>query len=340
MSEERTSLGATIRAWRDRLTPAEVGLPAGRGRRAAGLRREELSELAGISVDYIVRLEQGRAATPSAQIVSALARALRLTTDERDHLYGLSGLQPPKDGTITDHIPPGMQRVLTRLGETPVAVFAADWRLIWWNRSWAALLGDPSGLGPEDRNLVRSRFPAGPDGARLARWPVVSENREATDRAIVADLRRASARYPDDLRLTGLIGRMLDDSPRFARLWRDGAVGGHAEDRKTILRPDIGEITVDCDVLNDSDTDLKIVIYTVTPGSEDESKLDLARVAGVRPALKATVQAVGILYGARGSGTPSLPHTCSRGRRLGGGRDAQGEGRPHQYLGAERGPRP
>jgi transcriptional regulator with XRE-family HTH domain len=285
MSADETSLGATIHAWRDRLTPAEVGLPAGRGRRTAGLRREELSELAGISVDYIVRLEQGRAATPSAQIVSALARALRLTRDERDHLYSLGGLRPPTDGAINDHIPPGMQRVLTRLGETPVAVFAADWRLIWWNRSWAALLGDPSSLSPEDRNLVRSRFPAAADGGRLARWPVLSENREGTDRAIVADLRRASARYPGDPRLAGLIHRMLDDSPRFARLWQEGAVGGHAEDRKTILRPDIGEITVDCDVLNDSDTDLKIVIYTVTPGSEDESKLDLARVAGAAPRL-------------------------------------------------------
>ena len=285
MSADETSLGATIHAWRDRLTPAEVGLPAGRGRRTVGLRREELSELAGISVDYIVRLEQGRAVTPSAQIVSALARALRLTRGERDHLYGLAGLQAPRDGTITDHIPPGMQRVLTRLGETPVAVFAADWRLIWWNRSWAALLGDPSSLSPEDRNLVRSRFPADAEHGRLARWPVLSENREGTDRAIVADLRRASARYPDDQRLTGLIRRLLDDSPRFARLWQEGAVGGHAEDRKTILRPDIGEITVDCDVLNDSDTDLKIVIYTVAPGSEDESKLDLARVAGAAPRL-------------------------------------------------------
>lgn len=286
MSADETSLGATIHAWRDRLTPAEVGLPAGRGRRAVGLRREELSELAGISVDYIVRLEQGRAVTPSAQIVSALARALRLTRDERDHLYGLAGLQPPRDGTITDHIPPGMQRVLTRLGETPVAVFAADWRLIWWNRSWAALLGDPSGLAPEDRSLVRSRFPVADGRSRLAGWPVMSGNREATDRAIVADLRRASARYPDDPRLTGLIRRTLDGNPRFSRLWHEGAVGGHAEDRKIIRHPGIGEITVDCDVLNDSDTDLKIVIYTAAPGSEDESKLDLARVAGTAPPAK------------------------------------------------------
>jgi hypothetical protein len=284
MSADETSLGATIHAWRDRLTPAAAGLPSGRARRAVGLRREELSDLAGVSVDYIVRLEQGRATTPSPQIVSALARALQLSRQERDHLYRLAGLQPPQDGMITDHIPPGMQRVLTRLGETPVSVFTADWRLIWWNHSWAALIGDPSGLAAEDRSLVKSRFPVATDRGRLAAWPIVSENREATDRAIVADLRRASARYPDDPRLARLISRRLDGNPRFARLWRDGAVGGHAEDRKTIRHPGIGDITVDCDVLNDSDTDLKIVIYTAVPGSEDETKLDLARVAGARPA--------------------------------------------------------
>ena len=285
MSVDELSLGATIRAWRDRLTPAAAGLPMRRARRAVGLRREELAELAGVSVDYVVRLEQGRATTPSAQIVSALARALQVSREERDHLYRLAGLQPPQDGTITDHIPRGTQRVLTRIGETPVAVFAADWRLIWWNRSWAALLGDPSSVPDQNRNLVRARFPVGAgQGRRLAAWPVISENKEATDRAVVADLRRATARYPGDARLAELISQTLDGNERFARLWREGAVGGHAEDRKTIRHPDIGEITVDCDVLSDSDTDLKIVIYTAVPGSEDETKLDLARVAGARPA--------------------------------------------------------
>jgi transcriptional regulator with XRE-family HTH domain len=281
MSTDETSLGATIRAWRDRLTPADIGLPSGRARRAAGLRREELAELAGVSVDYIVRLEQGRASTPSAQVVSALARALRLSGQERDHLYRLAGLQPPSDGVITDHIPPGMQRVLTRLGETPVAVCAADWRLIWWNRGWAALFGDVSIIAPDRRSLVESRFPvAGAPSGALAAFRVVSENREASDRAIIADLRRAAARYPHDKRLAALIRRSMDGNARFAALWREGAVGGHAEDRKTIRHPQIGDITVDCDVLSDSDTDMKVVIYTAAPGSDDATKLDLARVAG------------------------------------------------------------
>jgi transcriptional regulator with XRE-family HTH domain len=284
VSADETGLGPTIRAWRDRLAPADAGLPTGRSRRAAGLRREELSELAGISVDYLVRLEQGRAASPSAQVAGSLARALRLTRDERDHLFRLAGLEPPRDGMISDHIPPGMQRVITRLGETPAAVFAADWRLLWWNRSWAALLGDPSAVAPEDRNLVKSRFPVATDRGRLASWPVVSERAEATDRAIVADLRRASARYRRDPRLSELIQRTIDGNQWFARLWHSGAVGVHAEDRKTIRHPEIGDITVDCDVLGDNDGDLKIIIYTAVPGSTDADKLGLALVAGTRVA--------------------------------------------------------
>jgi transcriptional regulator with XRE-family HTH domain len=284
MSAGEASLGATIHAWRDRLSPAAAGLPASRARRAAGLRREDLAELAGVSVDYIVRLEQGRATSPSAQVLSALARALQLSRPERDHLYRLAGLQPPADGTITDHIPPGMQRVLTRLGDTPVAVLAADYRLIWWNRGWAALLGDPSGIPADDRNLVKARFPVGAAGpTRFTGWPIVSENDDVTDRAIVGDLRRASARYPNDTRLAGLIRRTLEGNSRFAELWHDGTVGRHVEDHKTIQHPDVGDITLDCDVLRDDDTDLKIVIYTVVAGSEDETKLDLTRVVGVRP---------------------------------------------------------
>src|SRR5258708_37660896 len=108
MSADDASLGATIHAWRDRLTPAAAGLPAGRARRTAGLRREDLAELAGVSVDYVVRLEQGRATTPSAQVVSALARALQLSRPERDHLYRLAGVPSPPGGAGKHPIPPGL----------------------------------------------------------------------------------------------------------------------------------------------------------------------------------------------------------------------------------------
>lgn len=272
-------LGSTIRAWRDRLPPRAVGLPVGAVRRSAGLRREELAALAGMSVDYVVRLEQGRAVTPSPQVVKALARALQLTRDERDHLHRLAGLPPPRDGHIVDHMPPGMQRLLTRLADTPVGVFAADWTLVWWNRNWTALFGDPSDVAPDERNLVRLRFPVAADRGRLTSWPVVPANAEAADRAIVSDLRRASARYPDDPRLAALVTRTRAGNPRFAAFWAEAAVGRHAEARKTIRHPDIGDVTVDCDVLTDDDTDLKILAYTAVPGSEDETKLKLAGIA-------------------------------------------------------------
>ena len=253
----------------------------GLSRRAVGLRREELAELAGVSVDYVVRLEQGRATTPSGQVVAALARALRLTRAERDHLYNLAGLHPPNDRVISDHIPPGVQRLLTRLEDSSAAVFAADWQLLWWNRGWAALVGNPSNVAPAERNFVCSRFPILGSRWRIESWPVRSVNSEATDRAIVADLRRASARYPEDRRLGDLLRRTIDGNARFAALWRAGAVGEHAEDRKTIEHPAAGEITVDCDVLSAGDSDLKIVVLTAPAGSEDADKIAFARVTAL-----------------------------------------------------------
>ncbi|MEV4349788.1 helix-turn-helix transcriptional regulator [Actinoplanes sp. NPDC049596] len=274
-----TSLGTTIRAWRDRLSPAATGLPARHGRRTAGLRREELAELAGVSVDYVVRLEQGRASTPSAQVTAALARALQLTPAERDHLFRLAGLTPPADDRIADHIPPGVQRVVTRLGDAAAAVFAADWQLLWWNRSWAGLLGDPSAAPPARRNFARDNFPVDGDGPALSRWPVATQDPHGTSAAIVSDLRRATGRFPGDRRLAALVRELREGNGRFAELWAAGAVGAHREDRKVVEHPSVGPITVDCDTLTDGDAELKIVILTAEPGSEDETKLRLAAIS-------------------------------------------------------------
>ncbi|WP_275561797.1 helix-turn-helix transcriptional regulator [Streptomyces sp. 5-6(2022)] len=275
-----TGLGAMIRTWRDRLPPSAAGLPVARGRRAAGLRREELADLAGVSVDYIVRLEQGRATTPSASVVASLARALRLSTPERDHLYRLAQLAPPVDGAISDHLPPGVRRVLARLGDVAVAVFAADWQLVWWNHGWAALLGDPSASPPRLRNFARDRFPVDAGPARLALWPVTEADRAATDAAVVSDLRRATGRFPQDSRLATLIRELNAGNKRFAELWAAGEVAAHREDHKTIDHPSVGPVTVDCDVLTDGDSELKIVIMTAVPGSQDETKLQLTTVIG------------------------------------------------------------
>jgi transcriptional regulator with XRE-family HTH domain len=264
------------------MSPAAAGLPAGRGRRAHGLRREELADLAGVSVDYVVRLEQGRATTPSAQVAAALARALQLTAEERDHLFRLAHLVPPADDQISDHIPPGVHRMLARLGDAAVAVFAADWQLIWWNPCWAALLGDPSGSPPGLLNFARDTFPVDSGGPRLEQWPVTSLDAEATQAAVVSDLRRATGRFPRDRRLARLIRVRADGNPRFAQLWATGTVSAHREDRKIVEHPAVGPIQVDCDVLTDGDADLKIVVLTAAPGTEDETKLRLAAVAGVQ----------------------------------------------------------
>ncbi|MFC1431477.1 helix-turn-helix transcriptional regulator [Streptacidiphilus sp. N1-3] len=278
-TESDTGLGAMIRTWRDRLPPSAAGLPAAHGRRATGLRREELADLAGMSVDYVVRLEQGRATTPSAPVVASLARALQLSAAEREHLYRLARLAPPADGAISDHLTPGVQRVLARLGDVAVAVFAADWQLVWWNRGWAGLVGDPSAAPARLRNFARDRFPLDDGPARLALWPVAEADREATDAAVVSDLRRATGRYPRDKRLATLI-RELSANTRFAELWATGAVAAHRENQKTIDHPAVGPVTVDCDVLTDGDFDLKIVIMTAAPGGDDETRLRLTAIAG------------------------------------------------------------
>jgi transcriptional regulator with XRE-family HTH domain len=281
MTNHAPDLGVTLRAWRDRLSPAAAGLPSAHARRASGLRREELAELAGISVDYVVRLEQGRSTTPSAQVVASLARALQLTNTERDHLYRLARLAPPTDGEISDHIPPGVHRVLNRLGDAAVAVFAADWQLIWWNRGWAALLGDPSSTPKAARNFARDTFSINGDRPRLSHWTVTSLAPDTIEAAIVSDLRRATGRFPDDSRLTNLIQVLTSGSQRFAELWASGAVGAHREDRKIIEHPAVGPITVDCDILTDGEAELKIVILTAAADTEDETKLRLAVVSGV-----------------------------------------------------------
>ncbi|WP_280396832.1 helix-turn-helix transcriptional regulator [Nocardia carnea] len=272
--------GRLLHAWRDRLDPADAGISPGHRRRAPGLRREELAQLAGLSVDYVLRLEQGRARNPSAQVVGALARALQLSRAERDQLYRAAGLLPPRDGTIDTHVPPGVQRLVARLGDTPIGVFGADWTLVWWNGMWANLFGDPERVPPDDRNLARALFRAG--AAHTAVRSVHSERGDDTfAAAIVADLRDAASRYPADPGLNRLIGELRSESGTFDALWSTGtAATPHASERKTIRHPEVGDILVDCDVLLVPGVDLRIVTYTAPAASNAASKLELLRVTG------------------------------------------------------------
>lgn len=270
-------LAGALRRWRDRLDPATVGLPAGRVRRAPGLRRQELAQLAGMSVDYVIRLEQGRATSPSPQILTALARALRLSEPERRHLFLLAGRPAPTTDRISSHLTPGVQRMLDQMRATPVGVYDAAWTLIAWNQLYAALHGDPSGRSERERNVLWRHFTGRPD--RVTHTP---EQQARFETATVADLRSATAHYPADRPLRTLVADLRRASDHFARLWDSHAVGSHTMDTKTVHHPDVGPLVLDCDVLNAPGSDLHVVIHTAAPGTDAADKLSLLAVIGTQ----------------------------------------------------------
>ncbi|MEV6285175.1 helix-turn-helix transcriptional regulator [Kribbella sp. NPDC051770] len=278
-----SEFGKTLHAWRDRVSPAEAGLPANGVRRAPGLRREELAMLAGLSVDYVVRLEQGRSSAPSPQVLTALARALRLGDAERDHLFVLAGQAPPAPGRISAYIPPGVQRLVDQLEGAPLSVSDASWTMISWNSLWAAMLGDPSALRGRQRNLIWRRF-AGeqelPSGyGRVRQTP---EQAERFTIALVTDLRAAVTRYPKDAELHAMVADLRALSAEFATAWDDHQIGFHGTDHKTVEHPELGPILLDCDVLTVPGSDLRIVVYTAPPNSEAAEKLRLLSVLGLQ----------------------------------------------------------
>jgi transcriptional regulator with XRE-family HTH domain len=267
-----TEFGRTVRRWRDRVAPKAAGLPTGGHRRAPGLRREELAMLAGISVDYVTRLEQGRATNPSEQVVEALGRALRVSAAEREHLFHVAGLVPPGRGTVPAYIAPSVHRMLDRLTGTPVAVSDAAWTLLLANSLYTALMGERHG---KERNGAWRTFLGTP--GRVRHTP---ESRRATETAVVADLRAAANRYPADQRLRHLIAELRANSDRFAELWDSGAMSRHEASRKTVDHPQVGAVTLDCDLLSVAGSDLRIMIYTAEPGSQDAERLELLAVLG------------------------------------------------------------
>jgi transcriptional regulator with XRE-family HTH domain len=275
--EAGNGIGSYVQAWRHRLEPADAGLPAGTARRTRGLRREELAALAGISVDYLTRLEQGRAVNPSAQVLAALSRALRLSIQERDHLYTVAGQAPPKRSAMSTHVPPSVQRLVDRLADLPVAVYDPAWTIITWNLAWAALMGDPSALSGRDRNLLWRTFTGKSTRVRNG-----DTERDEFESNAVADLRRAFGSYPDDARLRELVDELLAVSPRFARLWAERTVSTAVAGSKTISHPEVGPITLDCDVLTVAGSDLRLVVYTAEPSSRDAEQLRLVRIIGLQ----------------------------------------------------------
>ena len=276
---DRQELADFLRGRRERITPADVGLPAGPRRRTPGLRREEVAQLAYISTEYYTRLEQARAPHPSREVLAQLARALRLSDAERGHLHDLAGTpQGPPPGPSRE-VRQSIADLLHRLPQAAAFVLSASHEVIAWNDLAAALMEDFSALSRRDRNLVRRAF-LGPhrEGGRLYG---VSDAEEFA-RSSVQHLRATAARYPDDPEVTALVEELRAGSEEFARLWAAHDVTAVPTLCKTFDHPLVGPVTVNCDVLDITDRDQQVVIYTAVPGSPSEEALRLLSVIGTQ----------------------------------------------------------
>lgn len=266
-------LGPLLRTWRARLQPADVGSPFGfSSTRTPGLRREEVAWLAGVSPDYVKRLEQGRA-HPTAGVVHALARALRLSEAETATALRLAGHASDLRALMPRRITPSVRRLLDRLPDTPVAVFDAAWTRLDQNPMWSALTGDPRGRGEREDNLVWRHFLG--DAGRV-RHPEPGQYRSS----LVADLHRVHTRYRNDSDLASLVSALRQRSDEFAELWDTSVLGEHGNERKTIDHPEIGPIELDCDIVTVQGAELRLIIFTAEPGTTASDQLCLLDVLG------------------------------------------------------------
>lgn len=268
-------LGAFLRTRRDRIRPADVGLTAGARRRVPGLRRDEVAQLAGVSVDYYNELERGAGSQPSEQMLAALARALRLTRDERDYLFHLAERPVPQSGTGV-HIHPGMLDLLSRLPSTPAQVITDLHEPLVQNPLAVALLGDQSGLRGRRASFIHRWFLE-----ERARDIYPAEDHAHQSRSLVADLRAAAAaRGPRDTEARPLIEELLEGSDEFAALWAQHDVAVRRQDRKRIIHPVIGTIEVNCLNLVSEDGRQRLLWFTPALGTDSAGTLDLLAVVG------------------------------------------------------------
>ena len=282
MRTNRAELARALHRARDRVQPDDVGLPAGTRRRVPGLRREEVAMLAGISVDYVVRLEQGRGPHPSEQVLGALVRALRLGTDERNQVFLLAGVAPPRPGSIEMSVAPGVLRLLDRVVDLPAMVLSAKGDVLAWNAMSSALIGDWSALTPVRRNMQRLRFLPDPGEPPRSEVGVSGPEADVTGAQSAAALRAALARYPDDPGLSHLLEDLHAGSAEFRRFWARGEASQWRSHTKTVVHPSLGALILECDTLHVPDVDQLLVVYSAAPGTPEAEALALLRVIGTQ----------------------------------------------------------
>ncbi|WP_093626301.1 helix-turn-helix transcriptional regulator [Streptomyces sp. 3213.3] len=272
---DRASLGAFLRARREALQPEDVGLRRGTRRRARGLRREEVAELCDMSADYFARLERGNGPQPSQQMAAAIARGLRLTPDERDHLFLLCGHRTPHRHLRGEHVNPGLMRILDRLQDTPAQVMGSLGETLLQTPPAVALLGEQTHYTGDDRYASYRWFT---DPSSRERY--LPEDNGLNSRVYVAVLRVAATREGPDSHAARLVASLLRQSVEFASLWDRQEVGLRWNTAKRFVHPQVGRIDVFCQNLHDPDESQSLLVFTATPGTESHDKLALLNVLG------------------------------------------------------------
>ncbi len=267
-------LGAYLRTRRSRVRPADVGLTTGPRRRVPGLRRDEVAHLAGASVDYYTELERGRGAQPSEQMLGALARALLLSQDERDHLFHLAGRRvPPPPPGATKRVQSELLALLHLLDNTPAQVLTDLHEPLVQNRLAVALMGRMANDAGPGRSVLYRWFT---DASTRALYPPADHGYQS--QVFVADLRAVVGRRGGDAPATALVNDLRRLSREFAVLWASGDVGVRRTDRKRIVHPWLGTVEVDCQCIFSEDGRQRLMWFTAPPGSRAQAQLALLSV--------------------------------------------------------------
>ncbi|MFF3885669.1 helix-turn-helix transcriptional regulator [Streptomyces sp. NPDC001914] len=273
---DREALAEFLRRHREALRPEDVALPSGARRRAPGLRREEVASLAVMSTDYYTRLEQRRGPQPSEQMLASLARALRLTDDERAYLYRIAGRNAPATLSAHTHVAPALLRVLDHLDDTPAMILTDLGEALVQNRMAIALFGDASRHTGLARSAIYRWFT---DPVERSLYP--EDDHERQSRAQVANLRAAHGLRGPGSRAGTLVRTLQRASAEFAELWDRHEVAQRFQDHKTLLHPEMGPIELDCQALFTEDQSQTLLVLTAPPRTEGHEKLRLLAVLGL-----------------------------------------------------------
>lgn len=265
-------LGDYLRARRAQVTPDDVDLPSYGQRRVKGLRREEVAMLAGLSVDYYTRLEQGRERRPSPAVVDALAAALRLPEDGRGHLFRLAGLSPRQLTGSTIHVDPALLQLMSMWPHNPALVYSRAYDVLAANAIADAMFEQWA----HSKNLMHVVFTDPRARSFYAEWPTVA-------RDSVAGFRHGYGQAPGDPRIRAVLAELLECSPDFAELWTRHDARGKTAQQKKFRHPEVGEMTLTMQTFDvRSSPGQELVVYHAEPGSTSSDALALLGALAAR----------------------------------------------------------